>query len=45
MASHILVIGETLVDLVPGSNGREAIEAVRALAVAAGFGAAGASLL
>lgn len=44
MASHILVIGETLVDLVPGPNGREAILGGSPFNVAIGLGRLGAKV-
>lgn len=44
MASHILVIGETLVDLVPGPNGREAILGGSPFNVAIGLGRLGANV-
>ena len=44
MASHLLVMGETLVDLVPGPNGREAVLGGSPYNVAIGLGRLGASV-
>lgn len=44
MASHLLVMGETLIDLVPGPNGREAVLGGSPYNVAIGLGRLGASV-